>query len=673
MSRVFAALATGLLLLGHASLAQLPTYQARPADILGAAEGCAQARISDAGRVAYASLNHRQRMARYDVSFYKLDISLENNSRNVAGAVRIKARSLTSGLDSLAFELYPTLVIDSVVVDGRKSPGWRRAAGDVTAALQQPVGNQVFFNALIYYRGTAPNGNSAAIGNALNSAVAPTYGVSTTWSLSEPYNAYEWFPCKQVLTDKADSSEVWVTTSAINKVGSNGLLQAVTPQPNGKVRYEWKSKYPIDYYLISVAVAPYVEYVNYANPVGGPRIPIVNYLYNQAALTTYRTEIDRTPGFIENYSRLVGLYPFAKEKYGHSMAPIGTGSGMEHQTMTTQGGFNFTLTAHELFHQWFGDNVTCGAWEDIWLNEGFASYGEYISLGQFSTAQAARQWMDQAHASVMTIPSGSVFVSDTSDVNRIFSSRLSYKKGAALIHMLRYLLTDDEKFFRALKTYQTTYAGRTARTRDLQRIFEAEAGVSLQYFFDQWFRGQGYPTFAVRWNQVGQTVYLQSTESVSMPTVTPFFNTEVDLRLEFTDGTSRTVRLRQDQPVTGLGLTESRILSNIVIDPDQWILNGAGSVARDNGLVLATKNAVTVTTLHVYPNPCLHQLRITDLKLSRAQAEVVDATGRVVLRQVVTAPAPVLDTRTLAPGIYHLRLTSPDGSVARARFVRASD
>ncbi|TGE04269.1 M1 family aminopeptidase [Hymenobacter fodinae] len=671
MSRFLPALVAGLLLLGQSALAQVPTYQARPADILGAADACAQARIGEVNRVAYASLNHRQKMARYDVSFYKLDIGLENNSRSVGGSVRIKARSLVATFDSLAFELYPTLVIDSVVIDGRKSPGWRRAGGDVTAALQQPVGAQALFNALIYYHGTAPSGNSAAIGNALNTAVAPTYGVSTTWSLSEPYNAYEWWPCKQVLTDKADSSEVWVTTSAINKVGSNGLLRAVTPQPNGKVRYEWKSKYAIDYYLISVAVGPYVEYINYANPVGGPRIPIVNYVYNQTALSNYRAEIDRTPGFIENYSRLVGLYPFAAEKYGHSMAPIG--GGMEHQTMTTQDGFTFTLTAHELFHQWFGDNVTCGAWEDIWLNEGFASYGEYLSLGQFASDTDARRWMDQAHASAMTAPGGSLFVSDTSNVNRIFSSRLSYKKGASVVHMLRYLLHDDEKFFRALRTYQATYAGRTARTRDLQRIFETEAGVPLQYFFDQWFRGEGYPTFAVRWNQVGQSIFLQSTETASMPAVTPFFATDLDLLLQFTDGTSRTVRLRQNQPITDLGLSESRTLSAITIDPDQWVLNGAGSVTRDNGLVLASKNAAAVASVSVYPNPCVGQLRIADLGATRAQAEVRDATGRVVLRQAVAGSAPVLHTQHLRPGIYHLHLTTPDGSVSQARFVRAAE
>ncbi|MFD2787533.1 M1 family aminopeptidase [Hymenobacter rubripertinctus] len=675
---------TSLLVLGGllagAAQAQVPTYRPLAADLDGsAAEACARAHMGPAvARPAYASLGHRQKMARYDVKYYKLDLRLANNARTVGGVVTMRAQTGAQALDSLAFELYATYTIDSVVVDGRRSRDFtRRALGDVTVGLGANVAPNTLFSARIYYRGTAPNGNAAAIGNALNTRVDSRYGVSTTWSLSEPYNAYEWWPCKQTLTDKADSSDVWVTTAATNKVGSNGVLERVTSLPGNEVRYEWKSRHPIAYYLISVAVGPYAEYINYANPTGGPRIPVVNYVYNQAALNFYRTEIDRTPGFIENFSDLVGLYPFANEKYGHSMAPIG--GGMEHQTMTTQDGFNFTLTAHELFHQWFGDNVTCGAWEDIWLNESFASYGEYLSLNRFSSAGAARDWMNNAHFSAMNqyvnaqwvpAPGGSLFVSDTTSVSRIFSSRLSYKKGAAVVHMLRYVLNDDTRFFRALRTYQSTYGGRTARTRDLQRIFEAEAGRSLQYFFDQWFRGEGFPSFAVRWNQANGQVYIQNTQTTSMPTVTPYFDTEVDYRLTFTDGTSRTLRLRQYQLVVSAAVAESRVISSLEVDPDQWLLNGTGSVQRDAGLVTASRPSAAQVTLRTYPNPCHDQLRLADFNGSRAQAEVTDATGRVVLRQTVLAPAPVLRTGALAPGIYHLRLLSPDGSVAQARFVR---
>jgi len=671
MCRYFYSFLASLLLLSSATWGQVTSSTAIADDCVDAAQRCAAAHLATSQQqlAPAATVRHRQKMERYDVSYYKLDIALENDSRAVGGVVRMQARAGQS-LDSLAFELYPSFTIDSVVVNGRRSPGWLRQAGDVTASLANTVPGNTVFNAYIYYRGVAPNSNNggAAIGNALNTGSRAPWNVNVTWSLSEPFGAYEWWPCKQVLTDKADSSDVWVTTINPNRVGSNGVLGRVTSLPGNKSRYEWKSRYPIDYYLISVAVGPYVEYVNYANPAGGPRIPIVNYVYNLAALDAYKTEIDRTPGFIENFSALVGLYPFANEKYGHSMAPLG--GGMEHQTMTTQDGFNFTLTAHELFHQWFGDNVTCASWQDIWLNEGFASYGEYLSYQRFAP-NSARSWMDQAHSSAMS-NSGSVLVTDTTNTNRIFNSALSYKKGAALVHMLRYLLNDDTKFFRALRTYQTTYAGRTARTSDLQRVFEGEAGRSLTYFFQQWYVGRGYPTFSVRWNQIGPSLYLQTTETGSVPTVTPFFDTDLDYKITYTDGNSQVVRLRQGQPVSSFTVPTTATVSSITLDPDQWVLNGTGTIQRDNTLVLANRAVAHAAQLRVYPNPCHDFLQLPDLSSGRAAAtvEVLDATGQIVLRQALRPEQKQLDTHNLASGLYLLRYTTAAGEVLRGRFVR---
>ncbi|KUG07693.1 M1 family aminopeptidase [Solirubrum puertoriconensis] len=649
--------------------AQLATPRLGIADLEAGARECVKTRLdasqSQSQSRTSAAPRHREKMERYDVLFYKLDIALENNSRDVSGSTLIRARN-TSGqpLDSLAFELYNRnsannsgYIIDSVVVARRRSPGWRRAGNDVTAALPQPVAAGAQFEARIYYRGTAPSGNTAAIGNALSTA--SVVGTNVTWSLSEPYSAHEWFACKQVLTDKADSSAVWVTTASTNKVGSNGLLKRVTPMPNGRSRYEWHSRFPIAYYLISVAVAPYVEYVNYANPPGGPRIPVVNYIYNQATLDNFKTEIDRTPGFIEHFSSLVGLYPFAAEKYGHAMAPMG--GGMEHQTMTTQDRFNFTLTAHELFHQWFGDNVTCGAWEDIWLNEGFASYGEYLALSRFASAADARQWLELTNAAARyTVnpatssnvfqPGGSVRASDTTNVSRIFSSRLSYKKGAMVVHMLRYLLADDAKFFRALRTYQSTYSNRTARTRDLQRIFEQEAGRSLQYFFDQWYRGEGYPTFKASWRQDGDNLGLRVAETVSMPNVTPFFDTEVDYLVRYASGQTSLVRLRQTQPTQSfiVPLLAGQTVTGVEIDPNQWILDHL-STAEPEG-----------AAMQLYPNPATETLLLQTALPQATEVWVVDARGRTVLRQTVQPNSPVIDVRRLAAGMYFVRMANSD-------------
>ena len=659
----------------RASGQQLPTPTPGTAD---AAERCAAGHIRTAQRTATASVSHRARMNRYDVKYYKLDLAMENTSLKVAGSVWMRIRVGSQALDSLAFELYKspvgapaTLLIDSVVVNGRRSPGIRRAGSDATAALAMPAPANALTDARIYYHGTAPSGNTAAIGNGLSTrsqvsmfGTSVPYGIS--WSLSEPFSAHEWFPCKQVLTDKADSSDVWVTTTLPNKVGSNGVLARTVALPNNKVRYEWKSRHPIDYYLISVSIAPYIAYINYAHPAGGPTVPIVNYVYNQAILDYFQAEIDRTPGFIENYSKLCGLYPFADEKYGHSMAPLG-GGGMEHQTMTTQDGFNFTLTAHELFHQWFGNNVTCASWADIWLNEGFASYGEYLSLQAFSTPAGARSWMDNTHT-IAQRSSGSVYVADTANVNRIFSSALSYKKGAAVIHMLRYLLNDDATFFKALQTYQSQFRGSTAHTADLQRVFEAAAGQPLGYFFQQWFRGNGYPTFNGRWNQEGNLFVLHIDETVSVPTVTPFFDTDVDYLLTFADGATQMVRLHQTQASQTFQVAVAGTVASVAVDPNQWVLDlPAPAPARDKTLDAAAKAGPLV----LYPNPCRDQLQLVGLPAAPVSAEVLDATGRLVLRQPVAVAQPQLDTHTLAPGLYLLRLFGAEGQLlGRGRFVR---
>ena len=659
--------------------AQSGTRLLTPEDLEGG-RTCAAGRSSAAQRTATASIAHRAKMERYDVKYYKLDLILENTSLNIAGSVWMRVRVGKQVLDSLAFELYQgpagaaSLLIDSVVVNGRRSPGIRRAGNDATAALARPAPAGSLTDARIYYHGSAPAAGTAAIGGGFNNrsqvrvnGVVQPYNV--TWSLSEPFAAHEWFPCKQVLTDKADSSDVWVTTKLSNKVGSNGVLARTVLLSNKKVRYEWKSRHPIDYYLISVAVAPYLETVTYAHPVGGPAVPIVDYVYDQNTLNFYQAEINRTAGFIENYSNLAGLYPFADEKYGHSMAPLG--GGMEHQTMTTQDGFTFTLTAHELFHQWFGDNVTCASWEDIWLNEGFASYGEYLSLQALATPADARNWMNNAHEYAQR-SSGTVYVADTTSVSRIFDYYLSYKKGAAVIHMLRYLLNDDVRFFRALRTYQSQYRGRMARTADLQRVFEAEAGRPLGYFFQQWFRGQGYPTFTSRWNQVGSTIVLRTTETASMPAATPFFDTDVDYRLTFTTGTTQTVRLHQGQPVQTFQFAATGSVASIAVDPDQWVLDlPAPAPLRDNNLALATHTAGNLAPLSLFPIPCHDVLNLAALPAPIVRGEVVDATGRVVLRQELRAAQPQLDTRTLAPGLYYLRLLGPVGEMlGRGQFVR---
>lgn len=637
-----------------------------PDALLRAGLTCHDGRIraATAHRATTTSVSHERLMNRYDVQFSHLDLAVERTATTIGAGSNVltvaRVVSATRPLDTIGFELHPSLTIDSVLVNGSRVPAarvQRLTTGDVRVRPVTPVAAGSRFSYKVWYHGTPASTGSAAIGDGITSTASQRWGNQVTWTLSESFSAYEWWPSKQVLADKLDSVAVWVTTSADNKVGSNGVLEAITPRPGGKARYEWKTRYPTDYYLVSLAVAQYVDYTIYAKPFGIPRndsVPVVNYVYNNPqTLATFQADIDDTPRLIENYSLRVGTYPFWQEKYGHSMAPLG--GGMEHQTMTTLGSFDFTLTAHELFHQWFGDHVTCRSWQDIWLNESFASYGEYISLEDLHAGSGEKeQWMQDAQRTAMQQPDGSVLLpaADTFDVGRIFDYRLTYKKGATVIHMLRHVLNDDSLFYAALANYQQEFAFGTARTRDLRLSLENTTGRPLDWFFDQWVSGEGYPRLTIAWNQVGNTVILDNTQAPTMPASVPFFRMPLQYRFTFTNGQTQTVRLEQTALTQRWSLTlpAGATINRVEVDPNKWNLFQLTRLWHNTALQPTGLAAAAARPhLTLWPNPTTGTVRISG---ATTKVEVSDALGRVVR----TLPATTEEVRLDLPaGLYLVR------------------
>jgi aminopeptidase N len=174
---------------------------------------------------------------------------------------------------------------------------------------------------------------------------------------------------------------------------------------------------------------------------------------------------------------------------------------MEHQTMSSMANLGEGLMAHELAHQWFGDHVTCGSWSDIWLNEGFATYCAGMYTERFHPIDFL-QWKKDHISNITQEVGGSVFVSDTSDIYRIFNGRLSYAKGAMVLHMLR-IRIGDEAFFSAIRNYLSSIqlAGAEVRTSDLINAFENTSGESLSEFFNDWIYGEGYPIVSLSHQQ----------------------------------------------------------------------------------------------------------------------------------------------------------------------------
>jgi aminopeptidase N len=448
----------------------------------------------------------------YDVKWYKIDIKVSDTIALVSGSTKILSEIKSITLDTFCFELSKQLIIDSVVTNKLKC-NYSREGDLVLVSLNSTVKSGTLLDVDIYYRGK--NGDSFFF-SSFSSRKDTEWDIPVTWTLSEPFGAKTWFPCKQLLSDKADSSTIMITVDKHLKAGSNGILQSVIPMDSNKVKYVWKTKYPVAYYLLSFTVADYSEYSFYATVNEHDSVLVQNYYYNRPGyFEKNKTGMENTAKFIQLFSRLFGDYPFKNEKYGHCVAPMG--GGMEHQTMTTLSGFGYDLVSHELSHQWFGDLVTCSDWRNIWINEGFASYSEYLAIGNLKSKDEAIDWMENTFKYSFYYPKGSLYVPKEyeNDELRIFSMGLSYKKGAAIIQALRNEINNDSLFFSVLKQFLKTYSYRSASADDFLMVLNDVTGSDYKWFLDQWFYGKGFPEVDIFWNQTNDSIKVYSVQKNS--------------------------------------------------------------------------------------------------------------------------------------------------------------
>lgn len=598
---------------------------------------------------AQQDLATRRLLDKYDVRFWWLNLTASHTSVQLGPSWVLTRLTVTaSELDTLVFELHSSLIVDSVIVEGWRSSFIRRGHTIRVPLSPRPV-QGTSLEAVIHYRGTPPFSQEALSG--IYNRQSPSWGNRVTWTLSQPFGAYTWWPTKQLLHDKADSLWTFITVPMGTRAGAVGILEGVDTLPNGLVRFRWKSRYPIVYYLVAFSVAEYIEY-NFYVPIPGIDQPVFvqNYIYNNPqTLPTFKAEIDTTAALLREFARRYGPYPFWREKYGHMMAPFS--GGMEHQTMTTQGFFFFTLTAHELAHQWFGDWVTCGSWQDIWLNEGFATYSEYIALEALGTPQQARAWLIEKHNAITSERRGSVWVSDTLSEDRIFDSRLTYDKGAYLLHMIRFRLGNDSLFFLALRTYLDLHGGGNAWLHGFRSVLEMLTGESWQEFFEDWYYGEGYPILTAQWNAIEDRLWLRIRQEGSWSSRTPLFRTPLAVRLRRSERPDTTVRVSLQERTHLFSMEGIGTVQAIEIDPDYWILRQIASVERDATLGM---NASPMEAIIVVPNPVHIGERLSlYLPAAGGTVAVYDVTGKLL--HTFSTSAKGLEWQIqLPPGTYFL-------------------
>jgi len=470
---------------------------------------------------------------------------------------------------------------------------------------------------------------------------------------------------KQVLTDKADSVTFYITTDSSNQTGSNGLLESKTILPNGKCKFKWVTHYPIAYYLISFVVgSPYDDKTYYTLLPNQDSVLMENFLIHDSVYyPIHMVALEKANKLMYLYSEKYGIYPFKNEKFGYCV--IGNmGEGMEHQTLCTMGpdildttmssipfGCYCFGTAHEFAHHWFGDYVTLASWNDIWLNEGMASYVEYVALQNVDTQSDADLWMKSYQKLVKSSPAGSVYVPDSLlNLQRIFDTRLTYGKGASVMHMLRYEINNDSIFFLALRNYLSTYAYSTATTDDLRQVVSTTTGTDFTGFFNQWIYGQGYPIYNIDWYQSNDTLIIKSNQSTST-SITPLFTMHFDLQINSSVGDT-IIRLFQNSNNETYKIYFPNTVSSLKVDPNSWLIIG-------NTVITGITEYNKPFSFNIMPNPANN---IMTIECSQsAVIEITNIQGQLIKILTTTGSKTNIDVSSFPSGVYIVEMKTEKG------------
>lgn len=591
-----------------------------------------------------------------DVNKYDIHLDLNDESQ-FTGTTKIYGKALEN-VTELTFDAKNNINISEVLVQPGNITAFTRNANSVTIQLNESLTIDEEFTAEISYNSSY----SASSGLTKDSQ----NGTTLISSLSEPYDASTWWVGIDNLKDKADEVNMYVTHPTSFKVGSNGMLQSVTDNNNETSTTHWHHNYPIPAYLVSIAMTDYVEYNNTAN-ISGTTVPIINYVFAGQLNDEVMSQLDAVPSYMEFFSELVGDYPYKEEKYGHSQ--WNWGGGMEHSTMSSQVHFGTSLTAHELAHQWFGDKVTCGTWSDIWLNEGFATYFDALLRRHLYGEEFFNGWKEYRLDVITSIADGSLYIpeEDTNDIGRIFSSRLSYNKGAVVLHMLRFTL-GDEDFYQAIKNYlvDPELAYGFAITPQLKAHFETESGKDLTEFFNDWVYGEGYPIFDVNlaYNQSNNSAVLTLNQTQSTNTV-PFFETDFDVLLRGTNGETELRKLSLTENGQTFQITDIPFsLASYKFNPNFDVL------CTINSETLGTQNLINnrELSLQLYPNPVKDFMNIMYTEKIN-KVEIYNSLGQLMLSDIVNDTEKDLYIKDLTKGTYILKAYTNSG-VESKKFIK---
>jgi aminopeptidase N len=328
------------------------------------------------------------------------------------------------------------------------------------------------------------------------------------WTQGETESSSTWFPTIDKPNEKT-TQEIYITVEDRFTTLSNGLMINSVKNGDGTRTDYWKMDLPHAPYLFMMTIGEFAIVKDTWKRKDGQEIEVSYYVEKQFEEHA-RAIFGKTPKMLQYFSDLLGVeYPWPK--YSQVVVRDYVSGAMENTSATIHGDFlykttrelidedNESIIAHELFHHWFGDLVTCESWANLPLNESFANYSQYLwDEFEYGTLEAAKNAYSEMEGYFLSAEQGGhvdMIRFDYADKEEMFDGH-SYNKGGRILHMLRTYL-GDEIFFEALKNYLTKNAYTATEIHELRMQFEKASGKDLNWFFNQWFLASGHPVVTI--------------------------------------------------------------------------------------------------------------------------------------------------------------------------------
>lgn len=442
------------------NLPPTPTFNAPPNPEPGE-EGIGDPYFPDLGNGGYDAIN------------YTIDLNVDMDANEISASTTIDLIT-TEDLTSLNFELLGMLVSD-IHVNG-ESAQFSRSGGELTVYLPHPAAQNDSLQIVVTYSGTP--------GQDLDTFNIPQY--SEGWIrydngvvvAGEPTGASTWYPVNEHPKDKATYS-LAITVDKPYEVAAVGVFQGVEDK-GSQATYRWEMNDPVAPYLVTVAISDF-DLVEYTSQSG---VPIRNY-FGVGVPDSIRENFAREGDMVDYFETIFGPYPF--DTFGVVVHEMDLSFSLECATLVVFGD-TFTdeyVVAHELSHQWFGDSVGLEEWKDIWLNEGFATYAQFLwdehARGRSTMDQEVRDTYEQLAMFGQFYDENPI---GDPGADNLFGFGV-YNRGGVALHALR-LQVGDDAFFNILRTYTERFGGGNATTQDFIDVAEEISGQQLGDFFNTW-------------------------------------------------------------------------------------------------------------------------------------------------------------------------------------------